>query len=223
MHKNVVALLIFIGLVVVGAAVFILYFSSSDRHMVNLALQKEGKTYVFSKLGPKITQSNIDKEKSPSVFPFMPLLVRKDLYIAPSEMKELCHLLGGGYVLHEYAEKSFEGYVTTDSQEYYNLTTENQSTEQVGEQLLITTVTLTNDQGATRRIVWSQKQQSTEREPIENCELKSFMILTSPHPGETVGNFEKFVVVKVQDLVDFFDRDLHIKYNKKEKLLYVKE
>lgn len=223
MKKNVAAILIFIGLIILGAAVFIIFFSSSDSRLVNLALQKEGKTYVFSKSGPQITQSAIEKEKSPYVFPFMELLVRKELYISPYKMEELCNLLGGGYTLHEYAEKSYEGYVTTRSQEHYILTTENQSTEQVGEQLLINTVTLTNDQGATKRIVWSQKPQSSKQTPIENCELKSFMIVTSPHPGETVGNFEKILVVKLKDLVDFFNSGLSLEYKKKEQLLYVKE
>lgn len=223
MKKNVAAILIFIGLIILGAAVFIIFFSSSDSRLVNLALQKEGKTYVFSKSGPQITQSAIEKEKSPSVFPFMELLVRKELYISPYKMEELCNLLGGGYTLHEYAEKSYEGYVTTRSQEHYSLTTENQSTEQVGEQLLINTVTLTNDQGATKRIVWSQKPQSSKQTSIENCELKSFMIVTSPHPGETVGNFEKILVVKLKDLVDFFNSGLSLEYKKKEQLLYVKE
>ncbi len=223
MKKNVVAIFIFFGLVIMGGAFFILFNSSSDSRVVNLALQKEGNTYVFSKLGPQLTQSAIDQGKSPSVFPFMELLVRKSLYISPYKMEELCNLLGGGYTLHEYAEKSYEGYVTARSQEHYNLTTDNQSTEQVGEQLLIHTVTLTNQQGATKRIVWSQKQSSSKQTPIENCELKSFMIVTNPHPGETVGNYEKIVVVKLQELVDFFNSDLSFEYKKKEQLLYVRE
>lgn len=223
MKKGLIFLLVLIFVGGLGALLYWVVMTPSALQVVNLALKKEGKVYVFSQMDPDDVQEMIASQKSPPASRFLHLLVKKELYLQPRYLGEIVHLLSGNYLLFDYSEKSFDGYITTNEQDLVQSDMETQTTEKVGEQLLVSTVDLRHDSKPSKRISWSQVSMSTKLKAIENCELKSFMIVSSPYPGTTVGANEKMIVVKLQDLINYYNPDLSLEYNRDEQLLYIIE
>lgn len=193
----------------------------SDLQLVNLALKKEGKTYVFTQLNDIVTSQLISQKQSPMAMPFLKIFMDEKLYVSPLDLKELTSLLGGDYNLYEYQEPSYEGYVNTEGKQFYTLTTNTQGTETIGQQEIVYTVTLKNAAGQTKNISWSQLGMSTKQVAKENCQLKSFNIVTNPHPGETVMSSQDFVVVSVNDLTQFFSQS--VTHDQENQLLFIGE
>jgi hypothetical protein len=214
----VLAALIFslsISLIFLGA-------SQTKNTIVNLALKKNNETYVFSKLGSFITKISIEKNESPSVFPFLQVFDDEGLFVSPDNLEDIVNVIGGNYELFPYKEKSYEGYFTGAEESLYQSNNVNRSTEVVGQQMRENTITLsTLNSSDIFEIVYEQNPKSGDYTAIRNCELKSFRITRSYRPGESTTSSEDYLMVNLDDIVTFYDPNIKLELNDEEQLLYV--
>lgn len=215
-------LLLGIFLLSTSVIVFSMYLETSS-FVVNLALKKNGKTYLFSKTGTAGVQYSLDKNKSPSVFGFIQLFEEEDsFYVDPIHIEEITNLLCGNYVLHDYTEQSYNGYVTSGKQRCFKNTFKNQSTATIGEQIRLNTIQLTDSTSESLyEINWEYNLMEYKSRALENCEEKSFMITTQIQPGEAVMGSEDFIMVNLEDLVEFYGNTSSLRLDEKQRLLYI--
>lgn len=126
----------------------IIFFSSyleTNSSVVNLALKKNDKTYVFCKAGTARVQYSLDRNESPSILGFIQIFEENNnLYADPIHIREITNILCGNYIIHNFKEHSYDGYVTSGQQNCFKNTFKNKSTENIGEQVRLNTVELTN-------------------------------------------------------------------------------
>ena len=220
--KKILVILTIVSLI--GGLVLCCSSFSSDRYIVNLALKTNDKTYLLTKLNYQIVEAQLKQNKSPVIMPFIPVFKDKgNLYINPINIKEIVELLSGNFTLHNYQEKSYDGYVTLKDVTAYQLSTENKSTEKIGEQLIEYTITLTNQADERLQILWTQKSMTTNVAAIANCKKKAFSTQTHPHPGETVTSSKNFIVVDLQTLIEFFDKSITFSFDENKQLLFIEK
>ncbi|MEX0315066.1 MAG: hypothetical protein AB3N18_12890 [Allomuricauda sp.] len=196
----------------------------TNNAIVNLIMEKDSKTYLYSYLGESIVQNNIEKGESPSTFVFAHIYEEDNkLYIAPDKLKEIVSLLCGDYKLYDYREKNADGYVTSGNSLCFETSFKNQSTEKIGEQIRINTVQLVNQHtDKTFTIEWHTNMRTNRSVNHVNCYKKSFKIKTSVQPGEFVISSKDFIMVDIQDVVDFYGGRVIVELNKKDQFLYVR-
>lgn len=206
-----------------GFMVYKMLTSATNNSVVNLVLQKEGKTFLYSYMNAYVVENSIDKKESPVVFPFLQIFEEDDkLYVAPDKLKDIINLLCGNYQIHEYLEKSTDGYVTSGTIPCFQISSKNQTTEKIGEQIQVYTVKLTHlNSGDSFNIKWSVNTKTRESKALENCHEKSFMIKTSVQPGEFAIASEDFVMVDLQEVINFYEKKIAVTLNKEEQLLYI--
>lgn len=213
---------IMVSLLGVAMGFFFFFSCETENLLVNLALKKQGKTYVFSKLGSFITKTTLDNNESPSVFPFVQIFNDDGLFVSPDHIEEIVNTVGGNYELFPFEEKSYDGYFTAPKNSLYSSNNVNRSTEVVGEQIRETTITLNKLEGTqVYEIVYEYNPASGEYKAIKNCKEKSFWITRSIQPGETTTSSEDFIMVNLNEIVTFYDSNLELKLNTEEQLLYI--
>ena len=72
--------LIALGLGIAAFSAVFMFSCETDNAVVNLALKKEGKVYVFSTLGSFIVENSIRKNESPAAFGFIQLFEDDGLF-----------------------------------------------------------------------------------------------------------------------------------------------
>ncbi len=89
-------------------------------------------------MGTTIVENEISKNQSPTAMAAVSVFLDEDNYfLEPDKMKDVVSVMSGNYHLHPFKEKSYDGYVTTESDAGYELTTMVESTEKIGEQKYI--------------------------------------------------------------------------------------
>ncbi|WP_420602937.1 hypothetical protein [Flagellimonas sp.] len=215
---------IFLGAILFSGFMFYMMSTSETSNgVVNLVLKKNNKVYVYSNMGSTIVQSSIAKRESPSTMAFIQMYEEDDkLYIAPNNVKDIVNLLCGNYQIHDYPEKSSDGYVTSGSSTCFESTYVNQTTKNIGEQVSVNTVKLTSENtGKTFNVISETNKRTFKSKALKNCYEKSFMIKTSVQPGEFVIASKDFIMVNLQDVVDFYGNKVTLTLNKEEQILYV--
>ncbi|WP_420321457.1 hypothetical protein [Flagellimonas sp.] len=215
---------IFIGGVVFCAfLMFVMGSSETNNSVVNLVLKEGDKTYVYAHLGTQEVQKSIQKDESPTVFPFIQIFEDDGkLYVSPDRLRPIVNLICGNYNIHHYPEKSIDGYVTLDSSSCFESSFKNLSTEKIGEQIRLNTIQLTAAPSeAAFNIRWETKVTTNTSKALENCHEKSFTIRTSVQPGEYVFAPEDFIMVDLAEVVDFYGNKVRLRFNEEEQLLYV--
>ena len=173
-------------------------------------------------MGTTIVENEISKNQSPTAMAAVSVFLDEDNYfLEPDKMKDVVSVMSGNYHLHPFKEKSYDGYVTTESDAGYELTTMVESTEKIGEQKYSYDLTLKNKNGKTKHVRWSINQKTWEKTAIENCELHEFYEQTSPAPGETVYSTNDKLVVNIADLAKFFGKSYT--YDRDAFILYIEE
>ncbi|MGW9685151.1 hypothetical protein [Flagellimonas sp. 2504JD1-5] len=202
---------------------FVMFSSETDNSVVNLVLNKGDKTYLYSHLGTLEVQKSIQKDESPTVFPFIQMFEDNGkLYVAPDKLRPIVNLICGNYRIHDYPEKSTDGYVTLESSSCTESSFKNQSTDKIGEQIQVNKIQLTNSRiKETFNIRWNTNVNSNTSEALENCHKKSFTIRTSVQPGEYVFTPENFIMVDLEDVTKFYGNKVRLRFNEEEQLLYV--
>lgn len=85
---------------------------SDDRKSVNLALKKDGKTYVFSMIGAVITKHHLSNGDTPSIMsPIGIVELDGELYLQAGEIEDFVNMISGNYELLPYQEQSYDGYI----------------------------------------------------------------------------------------------------------------
>ena len=187
--------------------------------VVNLAVKKGGKTYVYSNMGKFVVETQIKQKQSPSYMATTFLYKDDGLYLDPNLMKDLVNVFADNLHYYELKEQSFDGYVTYDSLEVYKNETKTQSTKNIGEQLILYSIMLKN--GTKSMVIrWSFNSKSGEFKPIKNCESHSFYSQTNPYPGKTVTSSSDYIVVPLDKIANFYKRKYT--YDQEQKVLYVK-
>lgn len=134
------------------------------------------------------------------------------LFVDPNNMKDLVNVFADNLIYYNLKEKSVDGYITFDSLEVYKLNVKTQSTERIGEQLMIYIVEL-NQTNKSMSISWSYNNKTSEYKALKNCELHSFYSQSSPYPGTTVTSSIDCIVIPLDKIASFYNRtyNLHTK------------
>jgi len=190
--------------------------------VVNLALKKDGNVYLYSVLGSSLVEGKIAQNESPTAMAFLRVFKDEEAYfVEPERMKDLVAVFSDNYIIHNYTERSYEGYVTEKMGDAFDLSSKVESTETIGEQLYKYTVDLRNENGKKMNIRWSVNQKTWEKKAISNCEIHSFYKLTKPSPTESVYTNEDELVVNIADIAKFFGKGYS--YDREAYVLYVEE
>jgi len=195
-------------------------FATDDRKSVHLILKKDGKMYMFSRLGTMITKNKLDKNESPTIVASTGI-VKKDgeLYTEPRYVENIVNLISGNYVIHDYEEKSFDGYITEGKHEVYNKKYDSESTERIGKMISIANIYLSNiDQTRKYHISW---QRSPNQSPIMNCTEMALWVDKSYKPGERTTAMDNLIMINLNDMVEFYQPNVKLDYNEEEEILYI--
>lgn len=218
-RRTLTGLLVILSL---GAGIFFLVRGCAGNispDVANLAFKTGEKTYVYSNLGSTLVKMSLDKNESPAAMAFS--LVYKDgenYFVEPNNMQAIVDVMSGNIKFFEYQEKNCNGYITSDTGRVYSLEMTYESTEKIGEQLMVYRVNLKN-KNKSHQIDWTFNSKTGESEALKNCKVKSFWIQTNPSPGETVVSSRDFLVVDLKELARFYS--CSIEYDPETRVLYV--
>ncbi|MEM9077112.1 MAG: hypothetical protein AAGC43_08735 [Bacteroidota bacterium] len=216
--------LIILSVSIIGICwVFWGIFSKTESVLANLALKEEGNVYVFSLLGTNSVKQQISQNNSPAVMPFIQVFEEDGgLYVQPKDLKEIVNILCGNYRIHEYPEKSFEGYLTTTQLKCMNHFVRNENTTNIGEQIKINELSLSSPvSDSTLAIKWTMNFISGQSVVLDNCMKKSFRVIEKPHPGQTFASTKEFVVVRLEDIAQFYANGIKFRLDSESQLLYI--
>lgn len=215
---------LFTGILFAGGIAMLVFTCTSGRSVetVKIGYKTKDKTYLFSNMGGTVVKENIQRKTSPAAIPFFNIYNEDGIWAQPQSIKELCDMMWGNFEIWPYKEKSYDGYITTGFEEIYTIKSAFESTEKIGEQLVVSTVKIKNISGKTKEIKWSRNMKTGELNAIKNCEVRSFNIETKPSPGETVISSEDFVVVNLDELATFFG-GIKLEFDEDDMLLYIIE
>lgn len=194
-------------------------FATDDRKNVNLVLKKEGKTYLFSPMGTMITKNKLDNNESPPIVTNTQIVKKNEnLYVEPRHLENIAAILSGNYVVHDYQEKSYDGYITKGKLDIYNNKYSNQSTEKIGKMISTANIYLMDiEQTKKHQISWQRKPSQS---PTQNCVEMNLWADRSYKPGNRTVALEKFIMVDLNDIVEFYDSKTKLDYNKEDEILY---
>ena len=203
---------------------------SDDRKPVTLALTKDGKTYLFNQTGSltdKLNNIELPEDFDKNTIPTVPAITEKirivekgdELFIEPSQLENIINLISGNYVILEQVEKSFDGYVSEDEYDIFEKKYGTASTEKIG-QMLSTSDIYLSDTAQTKKfhISW---ERSPNQKPIKNCEEMRIWVDKSYKPGTTTVAKETFIMINLSKIVEFYDSNITINYDKKDEVLYI--
>ncbi len=187
----------------------------------NMILEKKGKQYLFSALGSTAVKQSIEKGESPAAFTSIQVYKDGDVYyVHPADMEPVVNVMAEEVELHDYKEASYDGYVTGLPAESFELKTHYRSTKTIGQQLIVSELTIRNKQKKSRLIKWEFDPKTGEYTALKNCEVHSFWIQTNPSPGETVISSKDFLVVPIDELAGFFG--VKAEYSEETQLLFIR-
>lgn len=195
-------------------------FATDDRKSVSLILKKDGKAYLFSRLGTFITKNKLDKNESPAIVSAAAIVEKEgELYMEPQYIKDIADLISGNYVIHDYQEKSFDGYVTAGAYEVYDKKYVSESTEKIGKMISVANIYLKDiDQTKEYHIAW---ERSPNQSPIKNCVEMALWVDKSYKPGERTAAKEDFIMINLNDLIEFYASKVQLDYVEEEDILYI--
>ncbi len=196
------------------------FSTSDDRKSVNLILKKDGKLYLFSTLGTFVTKNSLDKNMSPAIVETTKIVEKEGkFFVQPTHLKNIVNLISGNYVLLDYKEKSFDGYVTEGEFDVYDKKYGSESTEKIGKMISTANVFITDTSNIKKyHISW---QRNPNQKPLKNCVEMSLWTDKSYKPGETSVVKEKYIMIDLNTIVEYFNFKVKLDYVKDDELLYV--
>lgn len=94
-----------------------------------------------------------------------------------------------------------------------------ESTKKIGKMLSKVEVNLSDTAGTKDyAISWIRNDNQA---PIKNCEEMTLWVDESYKPGTTTVTQGSFIMVKLQDIVDFYDSNVTLEYSEEDEMLYV--
>lgn len=223
--KNKKSVVGFIVIIAIAASVFasFAFFNKTSMDVVNLALRTDNKVYLFSNLGSIAVQMSLKIKQSPVTMNYLRLFQHdKEIYITPTDLKDVAQLLGGDYKLHPYQEQSHDGYVTAGDGSVYTLAIQSETTAQIGERMIVNEITISHPKtGQKTKIVWHRNAKTGQATAVANCQLKSFWLRSSAYPGKYVVTAQDFIVVNLKNVARLFGKNVTLDYVAKDQILYI--
>ena len=137
----------------------------------------------------------------------------------PQHIENMANLISGNYVIHDYQEKSYDGYVTEGKHKIYDKKYTNESTEKIGKMKSMASIYLNDmDQTKELHISW---QRSPNQSPVKNCVEMALWVDKSYKPGERTAAKENFIMINLNDLVAFYSPKIELDYVEEEEILYI--
>ncbi len=193
---------------------------SDDRKSINLALKIDNKTYLLSSLGAFITEIKLKNNESPPILKSTRIVeVDGELFVEPACLENIVNLISGNYILYDYNEKSFDGYIAERKFDVYDKKYSTESTEKIGEMLSITNIYL-SDTAQTKELHISW-QRTPHQKPLKNCLEMSLWIDCSYKPGTTTVALEKWIMIELNRIVEFYGNNVIVDYVAEDEILYV--
>ncbi|MAU16319.1 MAG: hypothetical protein CMH46_12370 [Muricauda sp.] len=193
---------------------------SSDRKFVNIALKENHKIYLVPFFASRATlRHQLSKNEIPAVYHMRIIEDNRELFVEPKDFEKILNLIGDNYVLFKKRESTHDGYVGFKDLDIYDYSIKNVNTDKIGQQIHKATIVITNaSTNKSMEIVWKI---SPVPKAEKNCTNKKIWVVENPHPGETIGYYQKAVVINLNEIVDFFDNGTRLEYDKSEEILYV--
>jgi hypothetical protein len=217
--------IILLIMLTMGFGIFFLFRSCTSETSplsANVVLKKDGQNYLFSPLGSFVVKDALAKGGSPQIFnTFLVYQDDSEFFLVPSTIESIAAIANGEYELHAFKELNIAGYVTTKNEKSYAMSTKFKTAAKLGEQDMVNTIILKNSKGAELTIEWTLNSKRPEYSKLKNCEMHSFMIETSPAPGQVVYSSTEYLVVPLKTLATFFDRKMS--YDIETNLLVIEE
>ena len=200
---------------------FFLSSCSESQKSVNIALKKEGKTYLFSLMNKQNVVQQIAKGEMPAMMNST-VIVAEDgkLFMEASKIKTIANILGGSIEIFPKQETSFDGYFIEGETSVFSQSMKNKDTGEIGKIASIIEVRLSNESTeVSYPISW---QVTPELKAIENCEIQSLTVKYSQHSDNEFTS-KDFVMVNLEDINQFFGGHYSLRYDKNASLLYLEE
>ena len=195
---------------------------SESQTMVNIALKKDGKTYLYSVINNRVAIEHLAANGSkPTLMNSTPLVYEnKQLLMEASSIKTISNILGGNVELLPKEAKSFNGYFIEGEDNIFSIQMKNEDNGDISKIAGVMEINLKNQN--TQNSYPIRWQITPELKAIENCEVKS---LTVPYSKNSTNEFtsKDFVMVNLEDINQFFGGHYSMKYDKEASLLYVEE
>ena len=192
---------------------------SEDQKTINIALKREGKTYLYSILNGQMVEQQLAQGQMPTMMNSTAIVPRKgQILMDASKINTIANILGGNIQVFDKQERSFDGYFSLGEQQIFNQSLRNEDIGEIGKVAGIMKIVLRNEL-STYNISY---QITPELKAIENCEVKS---LTVPYSENSTNEFtsKDFVMVNLEDINQFFGGHYSMKYDKEASLLYLEE
>ncbi|MGB0521577.1 MAG: hypothetical protein ACPGJS_01395 [Flammeovirgaceae bacterium] len=201
-------------------AIYCLSACSADQKLVNIAVSKQGKVYLYSLMGQSGVEQQLAIGETPTVMKAHLVLPDGDaVWMEASKLDVVANILGGNYTLIDKKEKSYDGYVVLGQHQLVAQKYQNEDSGEIGKLIGKMNVTLSNQENANQHeIVW---QLTPELKALQNCEKRSLTV-QSTVPGEDHTYYLKdHVLVNLKDVVNFYGIDAEVIYNEGAELLYI--
>ncbi len=195
---------------------------TSDYLTVTFAVEENGKKYLFSRSEFLVENAIKKNEVPPSLSSNIIYIIEEEVYMKPSDIDQVVNILSGNYKLIEKQEPSYNGYAVEDSVEVFNKRTQNKAGKKIGETEIIQIATISRPPSlkSTMEIKWKT---APSLEAISNCSIEDIWVVTNPHPGTTVGNWEEDVLVNIETINKFFSNSFEIVYIEEDAVVYFKK
>ncbi len=195
---------------------------SSDYQNVTFAIEENGKNYIFS-TNEFLVKNAIEKnEVPPSLNSNVIYIINDQIHMRPNDIEQAVHILSENYKIIEKQEPSYNGYAVKDSTEVFESRTQNKAGSKIGETeiVYIATVSKRSPSKQTMEIKWKTVP---SMEAISNCSVEDIWVVTNPHPGTTVGNWEEDVLVNIETINKFFNNSFELVYDEEAAVVYFKK
>ncbi|MDC6384764.1 hypothetical protein D2V93_01545 [Flagellimonas taeanensis] len=208
-----ISCLIILALLILGC--------SDDRKFVGIALKKDHKVYLMPTIADKdVLEHQLSENMIPSVSSFVQIVEDEGaLFVEPRDFERVLNLIANNYILYERKEKTHDGYVVFGDNQVYSYSINHANTDKIGKQISLETIVIKNNTSHDLlEIVWTSFPKPRAE---KNCTIKRIWVVTSPHPGTTIGNYEETVLINLNEIVDFYGNGVRLEHNEKEGMLYI--
>lgn len=205
-----------------GIIIILMSSCSESQKMVNIALQKDGKTYLYSVINNRVAIEHLAANGSePTIMNSTSLVYEdKQFFMEASTIKTISNVLGGNVELFPTQEKSFDGYFIEGKNDIFSLQMKNEDNGDIAKIAGVMEINLKNQKTHTSfPIKW---QITPKLKAIENCEIQSLTVRYSQNSSNEFTS-KDFVMVNLEDINQFFGGNYTLRYDRRASLLYVQE
>lgn len=196
-------------------------FNLSDIELVSLALKKDDKVYLMPYNSDKnFLEMKLAANEVPFIYPSFEIIEDDgELFVEPRNLENIFRLIAGDYLLYEKEENTFDGYVVDGGQNIYEFKKLVENTKEIGEQIERNVITIWDTSlNRSMEISWVS---FPDISPEKNCIRKKIWVSTKVRPGEVVYSDKALIVIKLQDILEFFDNNTDLQYDDDREILYV--